>query len=172
MDMEAMANRVVDYVRIRRAEKKPDPEEIHRGLQQGLQIEHPEKIMGYAGFFRSLGDIYASGYIAGEMDRERFRNFVTDSLKRFDKGDFGDISESDRSANIDDRYLFGINRAFGRYGYFLSDRDQEGKDPFYEVICIREHDGNTWVTCDSEPDWFLFLEEEHIKMLRDKKWEK
>ena len=169
MSPEAKANRITDYVRIRRAEKR-DPEKIHSALQKGLRIEHPEKIKGYAGYFFDLGDVYASGYIAGQMDDERFRAFVMDSLKRFDKGKYGDISRNDLDENIENRWMFGIDRLFGRYGYDLTDGEKERKSPYFEVICIRMHDGNTWITCDSEADWFLFLEEEHLKLIRDKCW--
>ncbi len=87
MSPEAMADQIVNYVRIRKAEKK-DPEQIRKGLQKGFHIERPEKIMGYAGFFFELGDVYASGHVAEQMDIEEFRSFVIDSLRRFDKGDY------------------------------------------------------------------------------------
>ena len=172
MSFEAMADRVVDYVRIRKAEKR-DPGQIHKGLQEGLRIEHPERIMGYAGFFFDLGDVYASGYIAGLMkNSEQFRTFVTDSLRRFDKGDYGLISRSDRDENIENRCLFGISRLFGRYGYHLPDCGRKEGDPYDEFICIRKLEENTWVTADSEADWFLFLLDEHLKQLRDIDWTK
>ena len=94
-----------NYVRILRGEKK-DPEKIRKGLQQGLGVKHPEKIMGYAGFFFDPGDVYASGHVAGRMEDERFEEFVMESLERFDKGDFGEISWNDESENIENRYLY------------------------------------------------------------------
>ena len=170
MSPEAKAKRITDYVRIRRAEKK-DPEKIHSALQKGLRIEHPEKIKGYVGYFFDLGDVYASGYIAGQMDDEQFRAFVMDSLKLFDKGEYGDISRNDRDENIENRWMFGIDSLFGRYGYYLTEGEKEQNSPYFEVIRIRMHDGNTWVTCDSEADWFLFLEDEHLELIRDKRWD-
>ena len=136
MSPEAKANRITDYVRIRRAEKK-DPEKIHSALQNGLRIDHPEKINGYAGYFFDLGDVYASGYIAGQMNDEEFRTFVMESLKQFDKGEYGDISRNDRDENIENRWMFGISNQFGRYGYYLTEGEKERKSPYYEVICIR-----------------------------------
>ncbi len=169
MSPEEKADRIVNYVRIRKAEKK-DPGQIHRGLQKGFRIEHPERITGYAGFFFESGDVYASGYVAKQMDIEEFRSFVMDSLRRFDKGDYGQISRNDEDENIENRCLFGIDRLFGRYGYRFPDCGRTEKDPFDEVICIRKHEGNTWVTADSEADWFLFLEDEHLEMIKDKSW--
>lgn len=126
--------------------------------------------MGYAGFFFELGDVYASGYVAEQMDIEEFRSFVFDSLRRFDKGDYGQISRSDEDENIENRCLFGIDRLFGRYGYHFPNCRRTEKDPFDEVICIRKHEGNTWITVDSEADWFLFLEDEHLKLIKEKSW--
>lgn len=169
MNLEAVIKRIAGYVRIQKAEKK-DPEKIHRSLQKGYHIEHPERIMGYAGFFFELGDVYASGYVAEQMDNGEFRSFVLDSLRRFYKGEFGQISSRDEDENIENRWLFGIDRLFGRYGYNMPDSRRTEKDPFYEVICIRKHKGNTWITVDSEADWFLFFEDEHLKMIKDKTW--
>ena len=166
MSPEAMADRITDYVRIRKAEKR-DPEKIHRTLQKGLRIEHPEKIMGYAGYFFDLGDVYASGYVAEQMEDERFRTFVMDSLKQFDEGEYGDISRNDLDENIENRWIFGIDRLFGRYGYDLTEGEREQNEPYFEVICIRKHGENTWVTYDGEADWFLFLRDEDLKLIRD-----
>ncbi len=124
--------------------------------------------MGYEGFFFELGDVYASGYVAGQMENEGFRSFVLDSLRRFYKGEFGQISSRDEDENIENRWLFGIDRLFGRYGYYLPDCGRTEKDPFDEVVCIRKHKGNTWVTVDSGADWFHLFEDEHLKMIKDK----
>ena len=168
MNAEYREARIMDYVRILRAKKK-DPEKIHNALQKGLRIEHPEKIMGYAGFFYSSGDVYASGDVARWMNNdESFRSFVMDSLRRFDKGDYALISSSDRDENIENRWLFGIGRQFGRYGYHYADRRRSETDPFDEMIFIREHEGNTWITMDSELDWFLFLDEERMTRIKDR----
>ena len=166
---EAMANWITNYVRIQRKEKR-DVEQIHKSFQKGLRVEHPEKIMGYAQFFFDLGDVYASGYVAEQMDYEAFRCFVLDSLKRFDKGDYGQISQCDEDKNIENRCLFGINRLFGRYGFYYPDCARKNTDPYDEVICIRKFEENTWITVDSEADWFLFLEDKHLKLIKDKNW--
>ena len=164
MEFGARTGWIMNYVRILRTEKK-NPEQIHSGLQNGYRIEHPEKIAGYAGFFFDLGDVYASGRISKQMDREEFRLFVMESVKRFGKGDYGLISRDDEDENIENRYLFGIDRLFGRYGYRRTEKDR-----FNVVICIRKHEGNTWITEDSEADWFLFLEDEDLKRIEGKSW--
>ena len=169
MSLETMANWITNYVRIQKNDKR-DVGQIHRNLQKGLRVEHPEKIMGYAGFFFDLGDVYASGFIAEQMDFEEFRSFVFDSLKRFNKGDYGQISQNDNDENVENRCLFGINRLFGRYGFYFPDCRRKNSDPYDEVICIRKLEENTWVTEDSEADWFLFLEDEHLKLIKDKNW--
>lgn len=169
MSLETMADRIVDYVRIRKAEKR-NPEQIRRGLQKGLRIEHPERIIGFAGFCFDMGDVYASGCVDRQMKIEEFRAFVMDSLRRFDKGDYGLISTGDQNDNIENRCLFGIARLFGRYGYHYPDCGRSEEDPFDEIICVRKLEENTWVTMDSEADWFLFLDDDQVKMLKDKTW--
>ena len=139
LSMEAKADRIANYVRIRRKKKK-DAELIHTTLQKGLGIQHPEKISGYAGFFFDLGDVYASGYVADKM-------------------------------NIENRWLFGIDRLFGRYGYDFTDREKGDTGPYFEVICVRMHENNTWVTFDSEADWFLFLEDDQLELFPDMSWQ-
>ncbi len=171
MSWEEMADRITDYVRIRKAEKR-NPEQIHRTLQQGYRTEHPERIMGYAGFFFDLGDVYVSGGVARWMKvNEEFRSFVEESLQRFDKGDWGLISQSDEDENVENRYLFGIGRLFGRYGFYLPDCGRREGDRFDDFICIRKLDENTWVSYDSEADWFLFLEEDQVPLIRDIDWQ-
>ena len=169
LSMEAKADRIANYVRIRRKKKK-DAELIHTTLQKGLGIQHPEKINGYAGFFFDLGDVYASGYVADRMNNKRFRDFVMDCLKRFDKGEYGEISRQDEDENGWNRWQFGIGRLFGRYGYDFTDREKGDTGPYFEVICIRMHENNTWVTFDSEADWFLFLEDDQLELLPDRSW--
>ena len=130
-------------------------------------MEHPERIMGSAGFFYEMGDVYASGYVAGLMKEERFRAFLEDALRKFEKSDYGDISRNDKDENNENKFLFGIERLFGRYGYELTDGEKERTGRYFEVICIRSHEGNIWVTADSEADWFLFLEEDQLPLVRD-----
>ena len=172
MSPEAMAKRITDYVRIRKAGKR-DPEKIRRSLQQGLRLEHTEKIMGYAGFLYDPGEIYVSGSVADQMIHvKEFRSFVEESLKRFDRGDFGQVFRGDEDLNIENRYLFGIGRLFGRYGYYYPDCGRKEGDCFDEFLCIRQLGENTWITYDSEPDWFLFLEEDQLRSLPDFDWQR
>ena len=155
-----------NYVRIQRAEPR-NPEAIHKGLQQGLRVNHPERITGYAGFFFHLGDVYAEKNISERMKYEPFGHFVIDAVKRYDKGDWGDISKNDEDENIENRYMFGIDRLFGRYVYYASDKHSTPGAQYDDVICIRMHEGATWVTYESGEDWFLFLEKEHMEKIRD-----
>ena len=169
LNPDVMGKKAIDYVRIRRMEKR-DPEKIRSSLQKGLGTEHPEKIHGYAGFFWNTGNVYVSGTVAGQMEDERFRRFVWESLKRYDKGDFGMISRSDRDENIANRYLFGNAFTIGRYGYDLTDRSEDDPSAYYQVICVRTMGENTWVTDEFEPDWFLLLWDEDIEKLKDRSW--
>ena len=141
-----------EYYRIR--ERVPlDREAVYKSLQRGYRIEHPEKIMGCAGFFFETGDVFVSEVIAQFWDDEAFREFVFRSLRAFEKQDYGEISSGDEMQNTENRYLFGGD-AFGRYGYYI-EGVHEGR--FSEVICIRTWKGNTWISFDSEPDLFLLL---------------
>ena len=167
MSPETKARWASNYVRILKAEK-PDPELVRRGLQKGFGIEHPERIRGFAGFLFSLGDVYVTGNIAEFMKcSEAFAGFVMESLKRFDRGDYGLISRSDKDENIENRCLFGIDRLFGRYGYRLPGSSGDGPDPYWRIACIRKLDGNTWVTYDSDADWFLLLSDADLQRLPD-----
>ena len=166
MNREAMEKQITDYVRIMRAEKK-DGQKIHEGLKKGLGISHPERISGYAGFFFSMGDVYASESVARMMTGPYFRKFVFDSLKRFGKGDFGEISDSDEMEDIENRFLSGCGRLFARYGYYLTRTGIQKGTRFYKVIRVRMYGKNTWVTFDDEIDWYVFLEEDQLKELGD-----
>ena len=104
------------------------------------------------------------------MNGKRFREFVTDALRRFDKGDYGDISENDNEENIENRWVFGISRLYGRYGYCLTDRKKRPDERYAIIICIRTHEENTWITGEAEADWFLFLEDDQLKLIRNKCW--
>ena len=91
--------------KIKEAEKM-DRAARHQALQKGYGIERPERISGYAGLFFTLGDVYASDWVAEWMDQsEAFRAFVFRSLERFENDDFGDISELDRTDNIETKWL-------------------------------------------------------------------
>ena len=166
MNFREAAKSNMDYVRIRKAEIR-DPEQIRRSLQKGYRVEHPERIMGYPGLMYDPGDVYVSGQIAERMGYEEFRSFVMDSLRRFDHEDYGQISLSDRDENIENRCLFGIDRLFGRYGFHNPARRRNDTDPFDEVICVRKYGENTWVTTESEVDWFVFLKEKDLKKAKD-----
>ena len=146
-----------DYYRIR--ERVPlDREAVYRSLQRGYRTEHPERTMGFAGFFFETGDVFVSGSVAQYWDVELFREFVFRSLSAFEKQDYGEISWGDGMQNIENRCLFGGN-VFGRYGYYI-EGEHEGKKKFDEIIRIRTWKGNTWISYDSEPDLFLLLGEE------------
>ena len=80
-----------DYVRIVKG-KQVNPEANRKGFQQSLGVQHPERISGFAGFLFQTGDVYASGSIIEFIRDQRFRAFLLESLKRFEIGDYGDIS--------------------------------------------------------------------------------
>ena len=58
-----------------------------------------------------------------------------------------------------DSLMEEISRVHGR-----ALRRKEG-DRFDEFLCIRQPGKNTWITCDSGPDWFLFPEEDQLRSL-------
>jgi len=139
-------NKLSGFVRIREA-KKMDPEKIHQALQKGYRVEHPEKIAGYRGFFFDLGNVYLSNELAGwAEENEKLREFIFDSVARFDKADFGEISELAYDTNIENRYLFG-GTLFGRYGFGRSSY----QNVQYEIVIrIRYWEGNTYITDEFE----------------------
>ncbi len=131
--------------------KKTDPEAIREALKKGYRTEHPERTAGYCGFFFSPGDVYLSCRVAEFIRVPEFRDFVLDALKRFDAGDWGLISGSDVDENTENRYLFGIDRLFGRYGYPAVGQSS-GETRCREYIKIRHLNGNTYVLFDSDMD--------------------
>lgn len=53
-----------------------------------------------------MGKIVCTKAVAVRMDEEeRFRNFVLSSLNDFFNGDFGELSEEDEAANIEDPFF-------------------------------------------------------------------
>ncbi len=130
---------------------KTDKESIHKALQKGYGIEHPERISGYVGFFFNPGDVYVSDGVAEWIKESDAYNFILESLKRFEREDYGHISESDKSENAENRWLWGTDHIFGRYGY--KPIPLEGGDVQYQdFIKIRFLRGNTFVLFDSEMD--------------------
>ena len=136
--------------KIREAEKL-DWEARHQELQRGYGVEHPERIHGYAGLFFTLGDVYASDWIAKLMDQsEKYRAFVFQSLERFENDDYGDISENDHEENVEVKWLSCGWPLFGRYGYKTVRGN--GKEVFLSVIKIRRLENVTTVMEESEMD--------------------
>ena len=163
--MEVYKQDVFGYVRIAKEEKR-DPEKLRRMVQQGLGIEHPERIMGYTGLFFDAGDVYISKMVEEWIKYREFREFVLDSLKRFGKEDYGEISEGDDDINCENRWLGSGDRLYGRYGYRFR-KQLSGKERCSEFICIRKYCWKTWITYESEPDWFLLLKDEDLGTLKD-----
>ena len=136
--------------KIKEAEKM-DRAARHQALQKGYGVEHPERIHGYAGLFFTLGDVYASDWVAKWMDQsEIFRAFVFQSLERFENDDYGDISENDHDENVEVKWLSCGWPLFGRYGQ-MSDR-YNGEQVLNAVIKIRRLKNVTTVMEESEMD--------------------
>ena len=155
-----------DYVRIVKG-KQVNPEAIRKGFQQSLGVQHPERISGFAGFLFQTGDVYASGSIIEFIRDQQFRTFVLESLKRFEIGDYGEISSGCQDQNTENRCLFGIDNVFGNYGYYRNDGDRDLHGQPDEYVRIRKYRGSTWVTFDTEPDCYLFLEQKDLARLAD-----
>ena len=132
--------------------KKKDSQAIHESLQKGYGIEHPERIAGYAGFFYQTGDVYISDAIDRRIKQlPEFFDFVMESLEQFEDGEYGDISESDFCENEENRYLFGIRRLFGRYGFKMR-KNYLDETCYMEIIKIRKWGDNTYIMYDSDLD--------------------
>lgn len=143
------------YYRIRKA-YRPDPVAEHERLKKGYGIAHPERITGYPGLFFGRGDVFVSETIGEFMKYiPAFRDFVFQSLKRFQKEDYGQISKDGELNNAENRWIGGGDQVMGRYGYYIE--GNQGDDRYDEVIRIRTWNGNIWITYDEEPDLFLLL---------------
>ena len=141
--------------------EKKDPKAIHESLQKGYGIEHPERISGYAGFFYELGDVYASDAIYQRMETFKgFKDFVLASLKEFEEGEYGDISEVDLDTNIENRWLFGIPKLFGRYDFRLH-KSFHGDVMYQEIIRIRQRMKKTCILYDDEDETEIIDSQEH-----------
>ena len=141
-------------VRIRKAEKK-DPEEIRRRLQKGYGTKHPEKIHGYGWFFWSTGDVYVSDVVYERMRNSRdFNEFVMESLKSFEREDYGYISEWEHDCNIEAKWLFGGN-LIGQYAGCGKWKTPEKKEIPNCYIKIRTYEGNTYITDFADWDWVI-----------------
>ena len=138
------------------AKPRPNPAEIHKALQKGYGIKHPEKISGYAGFFMDYGEVKASDEVARGMENSTdFRDFVLASVRSFQNDDYGLISDFDWVDNIENKYLCGGGgEMFGRYAYGRTNGMGHGPLP-QRIIKIRCYKGNTYVLYDWEYDWVI-----------------
>ena len=146
------------YFRIRERRIK-DPKAYYEYLKKGYGTEHPERISGFSGLMFGGGETFVSKMLLARMKSQRFRTFVYQSLRRFEKEDYGDITESDKDLNGESRWLGNGDGVTGRYGYY-GQIDYESTPRCFEIIRIRIWKGNTWITCDTEPDWFMLCGEE------------
>ena len=163
--LEPRKEEIYGYVKVVKEERR-DPEALHRGLQRGLGIKHPERILGYAGLFFDTGDVYASCEVAEHMTRyPGFSATILEILKRFSKEDYGEVSDSVVQDNGESRWLSGGRFLYGRYGCGKGHDDPER---FHVNIRVRKHWDHTFVTYESEPDWFLFLKDEDLPALEDR----
>ncbi len=135
--------------------KKPaDPQAIHKNLQKGYRIKHPEKICGYNSFFMNYGDIIVSDRIAFRMDHsEEFRNCIFVWLHEFQNDKYGLISHNDYDCNMEDKWISDGGDLFSRYAY--SWKTIGDKTAPEEFIKIRKYKDNTYILYDSEPDWII-----------------
>ena len=139
------------------AMQKQDPKKVHETLQKGYGVKHPEKILGYAGFFMDFEEVQASDAVAALMEKdESFRDFVLASFRAFQKDDYGRISESDRLDNIEDKWLGSGSELFGRYPYGpVQETERINSRLPKNSIKIWYFHGTTYVLLDSESDWMI-----------------
>ena len=133
---------------------KQGPKKIHETLQKGYGVKHPEKILGYAGFFMNYGEVQASDAVAALMEKDEvFRDYVLVSFRAFRNDDYGRISESDRLDNIEDKWLGGGGELFGRYPYGpVKETERIYCRLPKNSIKIWHFHGTTYVLFDSESD--------------------
>ena len=84
---------------------------------RGSGIPHPERISGFPGLFFSVGDVYLSDQLAVWSKQPDLAAFLDDIIARFSKEDYGEISESARSENVESRWLGNGSYMIGRYPY-------------------------------------------------------
>ena len=138
--------------------RKKDPEVIHSFIQKGYGIKHPEKIHGYGGLFFTLGNVYVSNTVYSMMkNNTEYHQFVLDSLKRFEREDYGYISSWEYDCNIEAKWLFGGD-LIGQYACGKWKTSEKAEIPNY-YIKIRTYEGNTYVTDFADWDWIIREEE-------------
>lgn len=121
--------------------KRPDPVQVKAALSQGYGVKHPERISGFNRFLFSPGDVWISDYLAQELLHDKgLAGFLTESIARFNKEDYGDISKSDVDRNSEGIWLGNGFYLFARYPY----RD--------EVIRVRNFPRFTYMCIESELD--------------------
>ena len=147
------------YYRIRGGKIK-DPQALYKSLQKGYGVKHPEKINGFSGLSFGTGSVYISQMLLPYMKKPEFNEFVYRSLRMFEKEKYGDISNSDIEVNGENRWLGNGDRVTGRYGYYY-DSDYQGKLRFDEIIRIRTWEGDTWISFDPEPDFYILLSDRY-----------
>lgn len=153
------------YYRIRKGKIK-DPQAFYKSLQKGYGVEHPERINGFSGLVFGTGSVYVSKMLLSYMEKPQFREFVYTSLQSFEKEEYGDISSGDIEVNGENRWLGNGDHVIGRYGYYYGGSYQ-GKHKFDEVIRIRTWEGDTWITFDSEPDFYILLNDSYEVQLEE-----
>ena len=97
---------------------KKDPKKIYEAVKAGYGIEHPERIGGFYGaFMLPQKDVYLSDMLALAVACSRENgNFIDDCIKRFSDDDYGFVTEWERGAYIEDKYIGGGTSWFiGRY---------------------------------------------------------
>ena len=99
-------------------EPKPDARKIHDTVSEAFSIQTPERINGYEGaFLFHITDVYVTDRIAQRMD---LNTTTADELKqmlnRFQKGDYGFVTQFEFDCNAETRYLsFSSSWMIGRY---------------------------------------------------------
>ena len=103
--------------------KKKDPQKIYEAVKAGYGIEHPERISGFYGAFMLPDkDVYLSDKLArAAVNSDEIRKYIDDCIKRFLDDDYGFVTEWERGAYIEDKYIAGdtswfIGRYYGKNG--------------------------------------------------------
>ena len=128
--------------------ERPNPEMIYKGVQDAYGIKRPEKVLGFGGFFFSLGDVYVSDYVYETiLQSKEFEAFIQESLDRFKAEDYGMISGADFDENVENLYFGGGAWMFARY--FYENKQCSWRSEYIKVRTMRDY---TYIAFDSEFD--------------------
>lgn len=93
-----------------------DEKAIYEAVQKGYGIKGPWKVNGYRGtYLYSIGEVYVSDELEKQLAEANFPNYLNELIHRFEREDYGDITQEEELRNIEQRYIDGGSWMIGRY---------------------------------------------------------